>query len=246
MKQRSALAFASVVFVFVVEFVGFGTAPAFACECKETGDASLEFVHAKAVFVGEVITLDDAKPDASVTFKIERAWKGTKGETAVVLTDNRGKGCGFIFTKGTRYLVYAFGDQNVLRATICSRTAEVATASDDFKKLPPAPQGDDVEREFSNSTAVFAGTVTDREDGDGEMLVTFNVDKIWKGAKSETIVVRTDAHPRGDGLDFKKGQKYLVYADGSTGALHTGIFSRTAVLSDAAADVRRLDEMLRR
>ena len=108
----------------------------FACECKRNNSVEQEFSDSKSVFVAKVIEIKDSKPDAFVTLRVEKMWKGVKTETIVVLTDNRGKGCGYIFNKGERYLVYAFEDRDgALRTDVCTRTADVNSAAGDLKEL---------------------------------------------------------------------------------------------------------------
>ena len=108
----------------------------FACECKRNNSVEQEFSDSKSVFVAMVIEIKDSKPDAFVTLRVEKMWKGVKTETIVVLTDNRGKGCGYIFNKGERYLVYAFEDRDgALRTDVCTRTADVNSAAGDLKEL---------------------------------------------------------------------------------------------------------------
>ena len=107
-----------------------------ACECKRNNSVEQEFSDSKSVFVAKVIEIKDSKPDAFVTLRVEKMWKGVKTETIVVLTDNRGKGCGYIFNKGERYLVYAFEDRDgALRTDVCTRTADVNSAAGDLKEL---------------------------------------------------------------------------------------------------------------
>lgn len=107
--------------------------PVSACECRSRGDFEQEFNSSKAVFVGEVVEIDKSKPDAIVTFKVEKKWKGSKNETVVVRTNNQGKACEYIFKQGEKYLVYAYDD--VLRTSICTRTKELKSATENLRKL---------------------------------------------------------------------------------------------------------------
>ena len=111
-----------------------GSASVLGCECATRNDFEIEFALSKAVFVGEVIDMDNARPDATVTFQVNKMWKGAKSETVAVKTNNRGKACGFPFTRGERYLVYAYDDGS-LRTSICTRTAPAGYAGDDIKRL---------------------------------------------------------------------------------------------------------------
>jgi len=212
-----------------------------ACECKPSSSVDREFSESKAVFAGEVVSIDKSTSIALITFKVEKSWKGDRSETIVIRTDNGGKACGYIFTKGERYLVYATETKGALWTSICSRTVDSKSADEDVKKLNSRTQDLGVMRAFGNSSAVFAGQVIEIDESEDDNLITFKVERIWKGTKAETIVVRTDNHPRGDGYSFKQGEKYLVFADDDSGNLRTGIFTRTAVLLSADEDVEWLN-----
>lgn len=109
--------------------------PSTFCECAKRNDIKSEIEASDAIFVGEVIEIKNSQPDAIITFKVERIWKGDKTEKLLIFTDNRGKACGYNFKKGERYLVYAYKRDGELHTDICSRTATVNTAGDDLKKL---------------------------------------------------------------------------------------------------------------
>ncbi|MFL6375638.1 MAG: hypothetical protein ACJ73D_13305, partial [Pyrinomonadaceae bacterium] len=115
-------------------FLLVGQPTVFGCECSVRNDFEAEVALSKAVFMGEVISIDNAWPDSIVTFRVGKVWKGTKSDTIVVKTSHQGSACGFNFTKGESYLVYAYND-GALRTSICTRTAPAGYASDDTKKL---------------------------------------------------------------------------------------------------------------
>lgn len=135
MKRKVKLSFTAIPLLLAFWFTSFVfSEPAFACECRRRNEFRREFERSKAVFVGEVIEVDKSRPDAVVTFKVEKMWKGIKAARIAVRTDNRGKACGYVFSPGERYLVYAY-DEGVLRTSICTRTSEAGMAADDLKKL---------------------------------------------------------------------------------------------------------------
>ncbi len=135
MKQRMSQSLATILLTLAVCLIGLTfNNPVFACECHKRNDFEQEFGFSQAVFVGEVVEMDKSKPDAIITFKVEKMWKGAKSETIVVRTNNQGKACGYIFSQDERYLVYAY-DDGALRTSICTRTAEVKSAADDLKAL---------------------------------------------------------------------------------------------------------------
>jgi len=108
-----------------------------ACRCpkKQTADEAWE--SAQAIFSGRVL---DVKKDAGATdelkvkvdFEVLEAWKGPKGKRVSVHTSGRGPDCGFVFKKGEKYMVYAFGEK--LLVDQCSRTVAL-----DGGKLNPKP-----------------------------------------------------------------------------------------------------------
>jgi hypothetical protein len=121
-----------------------------------------------------------------------------------------------------------------------------------FCRCAPLP---DVPSAVALAEAVFTGTVVAVHDTTtgtsdvwrAERAVTLRVDRTWKGAESETVVVLTELGGGRCGVHLELGESYLVYADGGPGALlRTGTCGRTAELSRAAADIRALGEPARR
>ena len=53
------------------------------------------------------------------------------------------------------------------------------------------PKRNDFQREFEQSQSVFVGEVVEINNSLTDTHITFNVERIWKGTKSESIVVRT-------------------------------------------------------
>lgn len=103
--------------------------------------------NAEAVFSGRVLKLVD-DPNLSyveATFQVEGAWKWD-GAGEVVVRTGRGGSCGFPFTAGESYLVYAYKNGGeILWTNICQRTAKLSAAADDLKVLGesgrPAAEG---------------------------------------------------------------------------------------------------------
>ena len=95
--------------------------------------------------------------------------------------------------------------------------------------------------ERDRSDAVFAGRVRSIVRVDYTLLVQMEVDNSWKGVDEAEIVIRTADNSAACGFPFERGRSYLVYAHADQdGALHAGICSRTARLSDAQADIEAL------
>ncbi len=97
------------------------------------------------------------------------------------------------------------------------------------------------EQEFDFSKAVFVGEVVEIDKSKPDAIVTFEVKKMWKGAKSETMVVRTNNQGKACGYVFRQGEQYLVYAY-DEGMLRTSICTRTAEVKSAAEDLKELNK----
>ncbi|MBM7702415.1 hypothetical protein [Metabacillus iocasae] len=108
-----------------------------------------------------------------------------------------------------------------------------------------------VKEELEQSDAVFSGKVIRKEHtkqnlyNDGFAMevyaVTFEVNRVWKGASNSHILVYTGMGGGDCGYSFKEGTDYLVYAHGND-QLIAEICSRTAELSSANEDLTILGE----
>lgn len=97
----------------------------------------------------------------------------------------------------------------------------------------------------AQSEAVFAGTVANiapQPAGQfgGGVLVTFDVQQVWKGPVGPQLTLSTSSSSASCGYEFVAGEEYIVYANAQEGMLATGLCSRTAPLANAAADVEAL------
>lgn len=76
---------------------------------------------------------------------------------------------------------------------------------------------------YKVSKAVFFDELINstQPDGDALRILTFRIDKFWKGIESRELTVLT---PRPDrcGYYFSVGEKYLIYAGEENGELETG------------------------
>jgi hypothetical protein len=119
-----------------------------ACTCRLAISSCVAFENAGAVFVGQVLEITPVKPppqrDAAVrfyarrvSFRITEGLRGGLDETVEVYTGSGGGDCGFGFTKGKSYLVYAHQEDTGQLATgTCTRTREATRgAQDEIKEL---------------------------------------------------------------------------------------------------------------
>ena len=103
---------------------------------------------------------------------------------------------------------------------------------------------------MAEADAVFAGQVVAiHEPGpylrNGQMVigsadlmkVKFNVGRVWKGPRRETITVETERMGISCGYEFKEGRRYIVYAWGGN---RTGLCTRTAPVWLAVRDFAAL------
>lgn len=102
---------------------------------------------------------------------------------------------------------------------------------------------------FEQATSVFEGHVASVDGpsdphGAGEVRVTLDVVRTWKGADSEQIEVVTPANSAACGFNFEQGKSYLVYtsAGEAGGPEHVSLCSRTAPIERAGEDIAAMGE----
>lgn len=107
------------------------------------------------------------------------------------------------------------------------------------------------EEQLQESDVVFSGEVLDARDNPSPTApglhlgpVSFDVEESWKGASEEQVVVLGYGESSSCGIDFQKGERYLVYAtyggQGEDTALTTGICQGTKLLTAAEGDLEAL------
>lgn len=104
---------------------------------------------------------------------------------------------------------------------------------------PPPPK-----KALEGSTAVFSGKCISVEIKDQQKIVTFEVDRVWKGDIGKTITITTAVHGAtcGYGFTTKGDGTYLVYCHGKPEALSTNICTRTRSLAAGAEDIKELGD----
>lgn len=121
-----------------------GTTVSMACTCMHLkGDPAGAFTSASAVFSGKVLEIVEGKPswpesglkELAVKFRVEKSWKLIRKGEVRVFTVNAGSMCGFTFTVGETYLVYARGARSKLTTDICTRTMGLIGAKEDLEYL---------------------------------------------------------------------------------------------------------------
>jgi len=124
-----------------------------ACSCVVPPPPAEALDSATAVFAGTVKDIRNKDFGAEVIFEVTQTWKGIKRTQVVVTTGQVGGACGYPFTQGTAYLVYAHQDtgnfeSGELSTNICSRTVPLDQATEDLAALGPGtPPTDQVTME---------------------------------------------------------------------------------------------------
>jgi len=137
-------------------------APAHACSCLLPDPPPIAFINADAVFVGQVTWIDDPNwllqyptllqwlsqwysPVLSsgslvkVHMQVANSWKGVSTASTIVETTSGGASCGYPFSPGGQYVIYAYASAGALETNICTRTKDAAFATTDLTYLNTLP-----------------------------------------------------------------------------------------------------------
>jgi len=140
-----------------------------ACDCAEPPAPKKAFEGATAVFLAEAVKVEVEGQTRTVTFKVERWWKGGDKQEVIASTHKSGATCGYGFEKGKKYMVYAGAEKDKsLRVSLCSRTRteKQAEESGDFKDLgegkKPVALGEPQKRSGLAAAIVEAGRIQKR------------------------------------------------------------------------------------
>lgn len=127
---------------------------ALACSCRESPEPLMALVEADVVFVGEVIDsrkeLFSRYGEIIYKFKVEEHWKNVDRGIIEVETNESGTMCGFDFSVGEKYLVYAYGQPGDYSVSSCSRTKHLDYAAMDLEELGPGKIIDPNERGYTS------------------------------------------------------------------------------------------------
>ena len=108
-----------------------------ACDCFLLPPPKEALKEAAAVFMGKVKSIERADHGWTVTFEVEKSYKGVKTKKLEVQTPVDQGACGYGFTKGEVYVVYCYGGgkDKALRTGLCTRTRPASKAKDDLDVL---------------------------------------------------------------------------------------------------------------
>lgn len=164
--------FTITLLVFSLPFV-LQTPVVFACSCVQPDSPLTSLSEAEAVFAGQVTDIDvpagitfSSLDPVKATFSVSQSWKGSIEKIITVSTPRGSASCGFGFEMGQEYLVYAYGNDNDLQVSLCSRTNLLAQAGDDLSALGQGeiitgePKPVDERPASSSSTPLIVGGLT--------------------------------------------------------------------------------------
>jgi hypothetical protein len=119
-----------------------------------------------------------------------------------------------------------------------------AEACSCFSGGPPCQNYFHVDAVFLGSVQSIAQTDVPQDSFLTRKLVTFTIERPFRGVDGSTVQVKTGMGGGDCGYDFKPGERYLVYAQRTKdGGLYAGICSRTRRAADAAEDLQYLEDL---
>ena len=135
MKKTLYISLTLVLFLFA------SAKASLACSCAASAEPERKqvqkaFSGSAAIFSGKVVEVKDAADGNKfiVRIEVDRSWKGGPKGEVLITTAKDSAMCGYAFTVGQKYLVYANGRRDDLFVENCSRTA-VLKGNGDTKYL---------------------------------------------------------------------------------------------------------------
>ncbi len=112
-----------------------------ACSCvsfspRDALDGSTAVFSGQVVNIRPVTGLSNGR-HLQVTLQVSRVWKGPVQDRLEVFTPAFVVSCGYEFQVGVMYLVYAYGPENQLEVSLCSRTQRLPANAQDLQVLGP-------------------------------------------------------------------------------------------------------------
>jgi hypothetical protein len=115
---------------------------ALACSCMMPGTPAQEMDRSVAVFAGRVVSINapvgiviSSADPVVITFDVSQVWKGPEEATIRLTTARDSASCGYEFTTGQEYIVYAYHSEEGLSTGLCTRTNRLENAADDLAAL---------------------------------------------------------------------------------------------------------------
>lgn len=129
----------TIFFIYLSLFLFFSYENLYACKCIDPYSIPMKETIKKstAVFIGEVVSIENEPTLLSVKFDVLASYKGIdKKAYIIVKTAKIDEACGFPFKVGERYIVFTYGD-DAFYTSICTRTKLLSEAGDTIALLPP-------------------------------------------------------------------------------------------------------------
>jgi hypothetical protein len=108
-----------------------------ACSCVERSPCQI-FNGAGAVFLGDVIDVQQGATEVVARMQVRHVWKGQVGQVVSVRGGSSGSSCDVHFEVGQRRLVFAGGSADSFSSGVCSGGG-VLSANMPLPNLPPVP-----------------------------------------------------------------------------------------------------------
>ncbi len=101
-----------------------------ACSCIAREYSQTEKMNeSTAVFVGTVTAINQTQTGYTASFDVSAYWKGNISKKQAVSTASDSAGCGYSFTLGTKYIVYANESEGKLTTGLCGFTTPADDAA---------------------------------------------------------------------------------------------------------------------
>lgn len=114
--------------------------PASACKCLPPPEPCVALERSSAVFVGDLLGVEQGPWSYILTFYVTKAWKGVTTQVVTVTTNDGNEGCGYPLPSNRAQVIYASGS-SPLGVSACSRSHPLQYPDEDTDILelgPPA------------------------------------------------------------------------------------------------------------
>lgn len=168
-----------------------------ACSCAILETPAEAFDSAAAVFTGRVTaiegpsgcTISSAAP-TRVTFQAYEVWKGPEQSVIEITTELMSVSCGYEFAIGQSYLVYAYGEEDDLKVSLCSRTGILSSATEYIQALGESQVTFCQDGNDDNSNQVSAAAISEEGNGFNYVAVITFVAGILFGLSGYALFMR--------------------------------------------------------
>lgn len=150
------------LFTILILFLSMFMQPkvAYACSCQTMDTPQNEFGKVDGVLIGKVTRINKQPvdtvgtsllwlrqqffpsnnlsysfPGLDIDIEVRESWKGISKTAIVLQTGLGGADCGYPFTINNQYMIYAYEFEGRWETSICTRTNDIALASDDLNYL---------------------------------------------------------------------------------------------------------------